>query len=65
MGFVERHKQVRAHRGLMPSPGRPSVAWREDRVRFWTAIARVETEDARSAAGVSGGDFAGSGTLAA
>lgn len=24
----------------MPSPGRPSVAWREDRVRFWKAIAR-------------------------
>jgi IS30 family transposase len=40
MGAVERHKQVRAYRGLMPSPGRPSVAWREGRVRFWSAIAR-------------------------
>ncbi|MGA5278789.1 transposase, partial [Streptomyces cellulosae] len=55
MGSVERHKQVRAYRGLMPSPGRPSVAWREDRVRFWSAIARgAKTEDACSAAGVSG-----------
>ncbi|MEV7537006.1 IS30 family transposase [Streptomyces hydrogenans] len=55
MGSVERHKQVRVYRGLMPSPGRPSVAWREDRVRFWTAIARgAKTEDACSAAGVSG-----------
>lgn len=55
MGSVERHKQVRAYRGLMPSPGRPSVAWREDRVRFWTAIARgAKSEDACSAAGVSG-----------
>ncbi|WP_353941058.1 IS30 family transposase [Streptomyces sp. HUAS MG91] len=55
MGAVERHKQVRAYRGLMPSPGGPSVAWREDRVRFWTAIARgAKTEVACSAAGVSG-----------
>lgn len=55
MGSVERHKRVRAYRGLMPSPGRPSVAWRGDRVRFWTAIARgAKTEDACSAAGVSG-----------
>lgn len=26
--------------GQNPSPGRPTVAWREDRVRFWVAIAR-------------------------
>lgn len=55
MGSVERHEQVRAYRELMPSPGRPSPAWREDRVRFWMAIARgAKTEDACSATGVSG-----------
>ncbi|MEV8517623.1 helix-turn-helix domain-containing protein [Dactylosporangium sp. NPDC051484] len=38
----------------MPSPGRPSVAWREDRVAFWAAIRRgAVTEDAAAAAGVS------------
>lgn len=39
----------------MVSPGRPSVAWREDRVRFWAAIARgIKTEDACLEARVSG-----------
>ena len=38
----------------MPSPGRPPVARREDRQRFWAAIARgVFSEDAAAAAGVS------------
>ncbi|WP_067572324.1 IS30 family transposase [Nocardia acidivorans] len=38
----------------MASPGRPTVAWREDRVRFWAAIARgAMTEDAAAEAGVS------------
>jgi hypothetical protein len=42
-------------RGQMPSPGRPTVAWREDRVRFWAAIARgLKTEDAATEVGVSG-----------
>src|SRR5674476_1355794 len=49
-----RQKQVREYRGQIPSPGRPTVAWREDRVRFWAAIARgVKTEDAAVEAGVS------------
>jgi IS30 family transposase len=38
----------------MPSPGRPTVAWREDRVRFWAAIARgVSSEEAAAEIGVS------------
>jgi len=38
----------------MRSPGRPPVARREDRQRFWAAIAKgVTTEDAGLAAGVS------------
>lgn len=54
VGAVQRWKDVREYRGQIPSPGRPTVAWREDRVRFWTAIARgVITEDAATEAGVS------------
>ena len=50
----ERQRQVQLYRGQVPSPGRPTVAWREDRVRFWTAVARgLKTEDAASEAGVS------------
>ena len=50
----ERQKQVQLYRGQIPSPGAPTVAWREDRVRFWEAIARgVMTEDAAVEAGVS------------
>lgn len=41
-------------RGKMWSPGRPSTARREDRVRFWEAIARgVSSEDAAAEAGVA------------
>jgi len=41
-------------RGQMWSPGRPSTARREDRVRFWEAIARgASSEDAAVATGVS------------
>ena len=36
----ERQREVQLYRGQIPSPGRPTVAWREDRVRFWAAIAR-------------------------
>ena len=46
----ERQRAVRAMRGQMWSPGRPSVARREDRVRFWQAIAagcRARTRRAR------------------
>lgn len=42
------------YRGQIPSPGRPTVAWREDRVKFWAAIAAgAKTEDAVREAGVS------------
>ena len=54
MAYGRRQKQVREYRGQIPSPGRPTVAWREDRVGFWAAIARgVKTEDAAVEAGVS------------
>ena len=50
----QRQREVQLYRGQVPSPGRPTVAWREDRVRFWAAIARgVMTEDAAVEAGVS------------
>jgi IS30 family transposase len=50
-----RQRKVQDYRGQIPSPGRPTVAWREDRVRFWAAIARgVMTETAAVEAGVSG-----------
>ena len=52
--FGERQQAVRAMRGQMWSPGRPSAARREDRLRFWEAIARgASSEDAAAAAGVS------------
>jgi hypothetical protein len=54
MGYTQRQKDVRQYRGQLPSPGRPTVAWRADRVRFWSAIADVKTEDACVGAGVSG-----------
>ena len=45
---------IRAMRGKVWSPGRPSTARREDRVRFWEAIAAgLSSEDAATAAGVS------------
>ena len=54
MGVLERQEAVRLYRGQIPSPGRPTVAWREDRVRFWAAIAAgAMTEDAAREAGVS------------
>jgi hypothetical protein len=54
VGAVQRWKNVREYQGQIPSLGRPMVAWREDRVRFWAAIARgVMTEDAAVEAGVS------------
>jgi hypothetical protein len=55
MGYTQRQEDVRQYRGQIPSPGRPTVAWREDRVRFWAAVARgAKTEDACVEAGVSG-----------
>ena len=54
MGVVARQKRVQAYRGQIVSPGRPTVAWREDRVRFWAAIASgIKTEDACAEARVS------------
>jgi len=54
MGVGKRRQAIRAMRGQMWSPGRPSIARREDRVRFWEAIARgASSEDAAGAAGVS------------
>src|SRR5438093_10469900 len=54
MGAGKRQAAVRAMRGQMWSPGRPSTARREDRQRFWLAIAAGwSSEDAAAAAGVS------------
>ncbi|MGH2600173.1 MAG: IS30 family transposase [Dehalococcoidia bacterium] len=54
MGIGERLRAVRAVRGRMWSPGRPSTARREDRIRFWQAIGRgASTEDAATLACVS------------
>ena len=54
MGVGKRELEIWALRGQMCSPGRPSVARRQDRVRFWGAVARgTSTEDAAVEAGVS------------
>ena len=54
MGVRARQKRVQAYRGQIVSPGRPTVAWRQDRVRFWQAIARgAKTREAGNAAGIS------------
>jgi IS30 family transposase len=54
MTMRERQRQVQLYRGQVASPGRPTVAWREDRVRFWAAIARgASSEDAALEIGVS------------
>lgn len=39
MGYGKRQSEVRGDRGQIPSPGPPTVAWREDTVKFWAAIA--------------------------
>jgi IS30 family transposase len=54
MGVRERRQGIQALRGKMWSPGRPSVARREDRQRFWREIAAGRSsEEAAAAAGVS------------
>src|SRR5712691_12665352 len=54
MGVGKRQRSIRMTRGQMWSPGRPSVARREDRVLFWQSIAfGASSEDAAAAAGVS------------
>ena len=50
----QRRMAIRAMRGKIRSPGRPSTARREDRVRFWEAIGRgSSSEDAAGEAGVA------------
>jgi IS30 family transposase len=54
MGVGTRQQAIRSMRGKVWSPGRPPVAHREHRVRFWAAIARgLQTEQAASEAAVS------------
>ena len=54
MGVGSQQLAVRRYRGQIPSPGRPTVAWRQDRVRFWAAIARgASSEQAAAEIGVS------------
>src|SRR3954451_3672724 len=49
-----RRRSDRSGRGVSRSPGRPGVARREDRRRFWTAIAAGRSsEDAAVEVGVS------------
>jgi IS30 family transposase len=51
---TRRRRSDRSGRGVLRSPGRPGVARREDRQRFWTAIAAGQSsEDAALGAGVS------------
>ena len=50
---IQRRRSDRAGRAPLPSPGRPSVAGRDERRRFWAAIAAGSTsEDAALEAGV-------------
>jgi IS30 family transposase len=55
--MVNRHQRqqaIRAMRGRIWSPGRPSMARREDRVQFWEAIARgMSSENAAAEVGAS------------
>src|SRR6266705_1241943 len=54
MGAVRRRAADRAGRPPMRSPGRPSVGRREERQRFWRAIAAGRSsEEAAAATGVS------------
>ena len=54
MGTSKRRRADRALRPAMRSPGRPPVARREHRQRFWKAIANgLSSEEAGPAAGVS------------
>jgi IS30 family transposase len=54
MAERRRRRSDRAGRPPMRSPGRPTVATRQDRQRFWAAIARgLSSEDAAAEVGVS------------
>src|SRR4051812_28381539 len=51
---IRKRRSDRSGRGALPSPGRPSVARREDLRQFWAAIAAgCSSEDAAVGAGVS------------
>ena len=51
---IRKRRSDRSGRAPLPSPGRPPVAGRDERRRFWLAIARgMSSEDAAVAAGVS------------
>jgi len=51
---IRKRRSDRSGRGALPSPGRPSVARREDRHQFWVLIAAGRSsEDAAVGAGVS------------
>src|SRR3954452_23923388 len=51
---IRKRRSDRSGRGALPSPGRPSVARREDHRQFWAAIAAgCSSEDAAVGAGVS------------
>ena len=50
----QRQLAIRAMRGKMWSPGRPTTAQRQNRVRFWEAVARgLSSEDAAAEASVA------------
>jgi IS30 family transposase len=54
VAYGPRQKAVRLYRGQIPSPGRPTVAWRQDRVHFWIAIAAGRSsEEAAGEIGIS------------
>ena len=51
---IRKRRSDRSGRPPLPSPGRPSVAGRDERRRFWAAIAAgMESEEAAGEAGVS------------
>src|SRR5271169_2747232 len=50
---IQKRRSDRSGRAPLSSPGRPSVAGRDERRRFWAAIAvGLESEDAALEAGV-------------
>ncbi len=51
---IQKRRSDRSGREVIRSPGRPPVAWREDRRQFWALIAAGQSsEDAAVGAGVS------------
>src|SRR5580704_4602942 len=54
MTRLKRRRSDRSGRAPLPSPGRPPVAGRNERRRFWAAVAAgLASEDAAIEAGVS------------